>query len=178
MLGVCGALWGVGGVLALLGFSVLRLLGRVTDMFAHSLRWYHWVTLLLVVVCMAYAEGYRGFQRALSPRVAARAKYLYHFPCLRHVLLAPVFCMGYFHIHRRQQLVIIVLTGIILLMITLLRFVKQPWQGIMDAGVVAGLTWGIVSVGIYSLQAFTSQVFRYAPDVPEHAPLSPPSGHR
>ena len=80
MVGVCGALWGVVGVLALLGFAVLRLMGRVIDMLGYDLRWYHWLTLILVVLFMAYTEGYRGFQRAFSPRVAARAKYVYHSP--------------------------------------------------------------------------------------------------
>jgi hypothetical protein len=172
IVGVCGALWGVAGVLALLGFAVLRLMGRVIDMFGYDLRWYHWLTLLLVVFFMAYTEGYRGFQRAFSPRVAARAKYVYHFPRLLHVLAAPVFCMGYFHIHRRRQIGIFVLTSLIVLIIGLMRFVDQPWQGIVDAGVVVGLTWGIVSVGVYSVLAFTSTAFCYAPEVPEQIQLS------
>ena len=167
MLGVCGALWGVGGILALLGFSVVRLMDRVIEMFAHDLRWYHWVTLALVLICMAYTEGYRGFQRAFAPRVAARAKYLYHAPRLLYVLLAPVFCLGYFHIHRRRQIALIVLTGFIVLLIGLLRFVAQPWQGMVDAGVVVGLTWGGVSIGVYSVLAFTAETFPYSPEVPE-----------
>jgi hypothetical protein len=172
MVGVCGALWGVAGVLALLGLAVLRLMGRVIDMFGYELRWYHWLALLLVVLFMAYTEGYRGFQRAFSPRVAARAKYVYHFPRLLHVLAAPVFCMGYFHIQRRRQIGIFVLTGFIVLFIVLLRFVNQPWKGIVDAGVVVGLTWGMVSIGVYSVLAFTSEAFSYSPEVPEEVQIS------
>jgi hypothetical protein len=170
--GVCGAVWGVAGVVAFLGFAALRLMGRVIDMFGYDLRWYHWLTLLLVVCFMAYMEGYRGFQRAFSPRVVARAKYIYHFPRLLHVLAAPVFCMGYFHIQRRRQIGNLVLTGVIVLIIGLMRFVDQPWQGIVDAGVVVGLTWGIVSVGVYGVLAFTSEAFCYAPEVPEQTHLS------
>jgi hypothetical protein len=118
---------------------------------------------------MAYTEGYRGFQRAFAPRVAARAKYLYHTPYLPYVLVAPVFCLGYVHIHRRRQIALIVLTGFIVLVVVLLRFVAQPWQGIVDAGVVVGLTWGGVSIGVYSVLAFTAETFPYSPEVPEPA---------
>lgn len=172
IVGICGALWGVAGVLALLGFAVLRLMGRVIDMFGYELRWYHWLALLLVVLFMAYSEGYRGFQRAFSPRVAARAKYVCHSPRLLHVLAAPVFCMGYFHIRRRRQIGTVVLTIFIVLIIALLRFVEQPWKGIVDAGVVVGLTWGMVSVGVYSVLAFTSEAFGYSPEVPEQSQVS------
>ena len=172
MVGVCGALWGVVGVLALLGFAVLRLMGRVIDMLGYDLRWYHWLTLVLVVLFMAYTEGYRGFQRAFSPRVAARAKYVYHSPRWLHVLAAPVFCMGYFHIQRRRQIAIVVLTSGIVLIIALMRFVDQPWKGIVDAGVVVGLTWGMVSIGVYSVLAFTSEAFGYSPEVPEQVQSS------
>jgi hypothetical protein len=172
IIGLCGALWGVVGVVALLGFAVLRLMSRVLDMLGYDLRWYHWLTLLLVVFFMAYTEGYRGFQRAFAPRVAARAKYVYDYPRLLYVLAAPVFCMGYFHIHRRRQIGILVLTSVIVLIIGLMRFVDQPWQGIMDAGVVVGLTWGIVSVSIYSVLAFTSEAFGYASEVPDQIQLS------
>ncbi len=172
MIGICGALWGVVGVVALLSFAVLRLMGRVIDMFAYELRWYHWLTLILVVLFMAYTEGYRGFQGAFSPRVAARAKYVYHSPRLLHVLAAPVFCMGYFHIHRRRQTGVFLLTSFIVLILALMRFVDQPWKGIVDAGVVVGLTWGIVSVGVYSVLAFTSEAFCHSPEVPEQGQLS------
>lgn len=167
--GACGALWGVVGVMTLLGFSVFRLMGRAIDMFGYDLRWYHWLTLIVFVLFMAYAEGYRGFQGAFSPRVAARAKYVYDAPRWLYVLTAPVFCMGYFHIHRRRQIVTFALTALIGLTIGLIRFIDQPWQGIVDAGVVVGLTWGIVSIGVYSVLAFTASTFGYSPEVPEQA---------
>lgn len=172
MVGVCGAIWGVVGVVALLSLAVLRLMGRVIDMFGCHLRWYHWLALLCTVPFMAYTEGYRGFQKAFSPRVAARARYVYDSPRLLYVLAAPVFCMGYFHIHRRRQIAMFVLTGAIVLLVLLLRFVEQPWKGIVDAGVVVGLTWGIVSIGVYSVLAFTSKAFAYSPEVPEEAQVS------
>jgi hypothetical protein len=166
---MCGVLWGVGGTLAFLGVAIVRLLGRVSDMFRQPLHWYHWVTFLLVVLFMAYSEGYRGFQHAFAPRVAARAKYLYHSPRLLHVVLAPVFCMGYFHIQPRRQRAIVVLTAGIVLLVVVLRFLAQPWRGMVDAGVVVGLTWGMVSIACYSIYAFTARDFRHSPEVPQAA---------
>jgi hypothetical protein len=168
MLGICGALWGVGGILALLIFAVFRLSHLIVDMWAYDLNWYHWGSMLLVVVGMAYSEGYRGFQCAFAPRVAARAKYLYQTPRLLHVCLAPVFCMAYFYTHRRRQIAVIVLTCFILLAVAVLRFFPQPWRGIVDAGVIVGLSWGIVSMVIYTFQAFTTESFTYYTEVPEH----------
>jgi hypothetical protein len=166
MLGICGALWGVGGILVLLGFSVVRLSGMVLGMWAYDLRWYHWGSLILMVAGMAYSEGYRGFQCAFAPRVAARARYLYEAPRLLHVLLAPAFCMAYFYTNRRRQMAAVVLTCGILLAIGIFRFFPQPWRGIVDAGVVVGLLWGMVSIIIYTFQAFTAASFPYSPELP------------
>ena len=100
MLGRLGAVWGIGGVVLLLGYSIARLSAVTLEAFHHEFSWYHWLALGLNVIYMAYSEGYYGFQRGFAPRVAARAKYLAAHPTLLSALLAPVFCMGYFHIRR------------------------------------------------------------------------------
>jgi hypothetical protein len=116
---------------------------------------------------MAYAEGYRGFQKAFSPRVAARALYLKKNPCLLHVLLAPFFCMGFFHASRRRKITSFSVTSGIIVLILLVRLLPQPWRGIIDAGVVVGLAWGLISLIIFSYQAFTQKEFKYSPEVSE-----------
>ena len=72
MLKTGGALWGVVGVLMLLGSAVYRLSFPARDAFSHDFFWYHWVALALIALFMAYAEGFRAFQQGFSPRVAAR----------------------------------------------------------------------------------------------------------
>ena len=96
MLGRLGAVWGVAGVSLLLSYSTVRLSSIALDALRYELSWYHWLALVLNVIYMAYSEGYSGFQRGFSPRVVARAKYLFEHPNLLHTLLAPIFCMGYF----------------------------------------------------------------------------------
>jgi DMSO/TMAO reductase YedYZ heme-binding membrane subunit len=114
---------------------------------------------------MAYAEGYRGFQKGFSPRVAARAKYLKDKPDLMRSLLAPFFCMGYFHASRKRKIVSISLTIAIIGLVLMVGRVPQPWRGIIDVGVVIGLAWGIISLFIFTVQAFTSKEFKYSPEV-------------
>ncbi|GBD98224.1 hypothetical protein BMS3Abin07_00232 [bacterium BMS3Abin07] len=169
MIGAIGVVWGVAGILLLLGSAVYRLSARAAAAMSYDFTWYHWVALGLILVFMIYGEGYRGFQQRFSPRAAARAKYLKDHPSLLRSLLAPLFCMGYFHATRRRKIVSISLTTGIIILILLVHLIHQPWRGIIDVGVVAGLIWGIVSFLIFSIMAFVSKGFKYSPEVPEEA---------
>lgn len=165
--GTIGAVWGLTGILALLLSAVLRLWPLVVDGFSHPLTWYHRVALLVIALGMAYFEGYKGFQMAFSPRTAARARYLLHNPRPLHIILAPFFCMGYFYATKRRKITSLSLTLGIITLVILVRFVDQPWRGIIDFGVVVGLAWGIVSLLAFSIQALGEDVYPYAPEVPE-----------
>ncbi len=167
MAGTLKVFWGLAGVSLLLGSAIYRLTPLVLDAFTHEFRWYHWFFFVIVLFFMAYAEGYRAFQRGFSPRVAARARYLKTHRNMLHALLAPLFCMGYFHAPKRRRITSISVTVGIIILIILVRLLSQPWRGIVDAGVVVGLAWGLVSLVVFSLQAFTSDQFDYSPEVPE-----------
>ena len=167
VVGILGALWGIVGVLLLLGSAIYRLTSVFWEAFSYVFEWYHWVGLTGCVLFMIVSEGYQGFQKAFSPRVVARARYLIAFPSILFSLLAPLFCMGYFHATRRRQIASIVLTVGIVLMILAVRLVPQPWRGIIDAGVVAGLAWGVVTLLVFCVRAFLTDGFDYSPEVPE-----------
>ena len=116
--GLVGAYWGVIGVCLLLMFAAYRLTVIALDSFSFSFLWYHWLILVVNILFMAHSEGYRGFQKGFSPRVAARARYLKFNPNTLHVMLAPLFCMGYFHTTKRRLITAYGLTlGIIMLVI-------------------------------------------------------------
>jgi hypothetical protein len=115
---------------------------------------------------MAYFEGYKAFQLGFSPRVAARARYLRDHPSLLHALLAPLFCMAYFHASRRRQITSISVTAGIIVLVILVRMLPQPWRGIIDGGVVVGLAWGLVTLALFGYQALTNSSFPYPPEVP------------
>jgi hypothetical protein len=81
--------------------------------------------------------------------------------------------MGYFHATRRRQITSWSLTlGIIALVIGV-RYLVQPWRGIIDAGVVVGLAWGVVAVGWFAVRGLTAPTFAYSPEVPANAATAP-----
>lgn len=161
-----GAYWGLAGVLLLIGSAVSRLTPIAINAFSFNWFWYHWVAFALIMVFMAYVEGYRAFQLAFSPRVAARARYLLTHKNLLHTLFAPLFCMAYFHAPLRRRITSISVTCGIIILVILVRLLEQPWRGIIDGGVVVGLAWGLVSLAVFGYQAFTQDHFSYDPEVP------------
>ena len=114
-----------------------------------SMSMVHWLTLAFSVIYMAYAEGYKGFHLGFAPRVVVRARYLANNPRPLHVLLAPLFCMGYIYATRRRQIVSFALTTMIICFVLIARSMPQPWRGIVDAGVVVGLSLGVLSIGYF-----------------------------
>jgi hypothetical protein len=167
VMGVFGAFWGIAGVALLLGSAEYRLAPLALDAFAYDWSWYHWIFFALMMLFMAYAEGYRAFQKGFSPRVAARARYLRDHPDVLHVMFAPLFCMAFFHAPRRRQITSISVFAGIIILVVLVRLLEQPWRGIIDGSVVVGLAWGLVSLIVFGYQALTAQQFKYSPEVPE-----------
>lgn len=141
------SLWGMIGVVLLIGSALWRLTPwAVEPIVAGTLGVGHWVLMVAWVVFNAYAEGYRGFQKKFSPRTAARAIYLGTHPSPVRVVLAPLFCMGFFGATRRVMITAWVVLVVVLGLVAVVRSLAQPWRGIVDAGVVVGLGWGLVTL--------------------------------
>ena len=168
-MGVLGALWGLGGIAFMLVYAIYRLYPQMLEALSLPLDWYHWLAMIVSVLFMAYSEGYKGFQKGFSPRVAARARYMQSNPRVHQVLLSPFFCAGYFDSTRRRKISIFVLTLGIIVLIILVRQLSQPWRGILDAGVVVGLSWGLLSMFYYGFLALTAPVFDYSAEMPDEA---------
>ncbi len=164
--GTLGSLWGTIGITAFLGAAVYRLGLRALEALHMELGAIHWLVLAVVVVGMAFAEGYRGFQKRFSPRTAARIHYMTTHPNRLRTLLAPLFGMGYFHATRRTKIVAWVFPFGIAALVLLVRLLPQPWRGIVDCGVVVGLTWGIISLLIFVARAFAIGRPPASPEVP------------
>ncbi len=167
MIGLLGAIWGFAGIALLIGFALYRLTPVAAEAFLYDLVWYHWALLVINTLFMAYSEGYRGFQNSFSPRVTARCKYLRQNPKALHVFLAPLFCVGYFHVLGNRQRNIVVLTAAIIILIIVIQRIDQPWRGIIDVGVVVGLSWGLITLFAFAAKAALSDKFDYSPEVPE-----------
>ena len=141
-----GFTWGIGGVLIILLFAIYRLTPMALALENFPMSNFHWACLIFSVVYMAYAEGYKGFHLGFAPRVVLRAIYLQENPKPIHVLLAPIFCMGFIYATRKRQLLSIGLTLMIVCFVILIRLMPQPWRGLLDAGVVVGLSLGVLSI--------------------------------
>jgi len=168
-MGALGAVWGFLGVNALIGYAIFRLTPRAWEALQSDLSLFQWIVVALWLGFMLVAEGYRGFQKKFSPRTAARVRYLSSHPTWQRVLLAPPFCMGYFHADRKTRIVSISLTLGIICLVILVSFAPHPWRGIIDVGVVAGLVWGLATFWWFTWKAFTDPGFAHSP----HTPNSP-----
>jgi hypothetical protein len=159
------ALWGIGGVLALLVQAIHRLAGYALELIDHALGVGEVIALVGWVAFNGYTEGYRAFHRLFAPRVVARAQMLDRVPrwC---AVLAPIYCMGLVYATRKRLIVSWCLTIAIVAIVILVRHVEQPWRGIVDAGVVAGLAWGGASIVYFTVRAFKGQSMPVAPDLP------------
>jgi hypothetical protein len=167
LLSITGLTWGLSFICAVLLFAIVRLSAVTADALNnYPFYWYHWLALAVVVVFMAHSEGYQGFQKNFSPRVVARAWFLYHNPRPLLIVLAPFFLAGYIHINRVRQRNILLLTFGIVILIFLIGYLPQPWRGIVDAGVVVGLTWGLVSLVLFGIRLLGSRPFVYSPEIP------------
>lgn len=166
VLNTAAAIWGIAGLSGVLIFAIYRLGRILLAAAAEDWHFWHWITLIVNLLFMAYAEGYRGFQQRFSPRSAARAFYLYQHGGLLNGLLAPLFCAGYFAASRRTLLAVWVGTMAIVVFVLLVQQIEQPWRGIIDGGVVVGLTWGLLSLWVILLETFSAGRYQHSPDIP------------
>ena len=145
-LGLVAAAWGVLGVTALLARAIWRLGPIAVDGLSAGLPAWGWLAAAGWIGFMAYFEGYRGVQRGFAPRVVARAAELARAPSPLRVVLAPLYCMSLFAAARRRMIVSwTLLAGIVALVVGVARL-AQPVRGVVDAGVVVGLGWGLAAL--------------------------------
>ncbi len=166
-LGAAG-LWGVLGV----GATFVQAIAKLAPVAAEALRAEglgaeHVAFLVGWAGFCAYVEGYRAFQKGFCPRVVARARRLAARPRALHVVLAPAFCMGLFHATRRLLIsswcVVVGVTAMVLAV----RALPQPWRGLVDAGVLVALSWGVLCLGYFTALAWRGERMPVAPDTPE-----------
>jgi len=171
IIGWLACLWGLLGVTAILAFAVFRLGRHMFSAFEYDWSLLQVAACILNVAFMAWSEGYRGFQKGFSPRTVARAMHLIRHPGWFSGLLAPLFCAGYFLAEKRVRMVVWIGTVGIVILVLLVQQTPQPWRGIIDAGVVVGLSWGIVSLWLIAIRSLISGVPPADSRVPEKASL-------
>ena len=165
--GFLAVIWAIAGLLVLLGFACWRLSAYTIESLSMPLNWMHWLVFIGFALFMAHGEGYKGFQKKFSPRFAARCKYLLHNTTVLQLVLAPLFCMAYFHAPKKRVIATFALTAMIIVFIFSFRLIPQPWKGLLDFGVVLGLFWGMLSTLFFCFKAFTDETFSWDAEVLE-----------
>ncbi len=166
MLGRIAAIWGFVGVCLFLGNAIYKLALISSQMEMDELNFLHWLIMGLWITFMAYFEGYMGFQKGFSPRVASRIFFLSKNVTITRLIFAPLFCLGFFDAERKRIIFIFCLTISIIALVKLMESVPMPWRAIIDIGVVVGLTWGLIFVVVFTLQAFRSDNCSFPAGVP------------
>ena len=164
-LGLLAASWGLLGACGVLLYAIVRLGSVSIEALQMDLTPIHWAVMLVNIVFMAYSEGYRGFQCGYAPRLAARARYLLRHSSYLDAVLAPLFCMGFYQAPRRRIIFSFALLLMIIGFIVFFRYIPQPWRGILDAGVVVGLGWGLATILVSAYQAFAATSYPVDPEV-------------
>lgn len=163
--------WGAFGVCAYLGYGVAKVVPIVVEGLGSVTELWQWGLLAVTLLFFAYVEGYKGFQLGFSPRVVSRAWVVSEendeLP-LWHKALAPAFCIGYFHGTTKRVITSWAVTTGIFLVVVGVRQLENPYRAIIDAGVIVGLVWGIVSIIVLFFQSLqTDSPPEYDPSLPE-----------
>lgn len=166
-MGTLAAIWGIVGSIAILGYAIVRMAQHANEAIEYPWGIQHFLVLMIWVAFMAFSEGYRGFQRNFSPRVAARAIYLIDRSTITRLVLAPLFCMAFFGAPRKRRVTVIILTLLIATIVIVFRFIPQPWRGILDIGVIIGLGWGIVATLVFVVRYWMTDEVTYDAEVIE-----------
>lgn len=159
--------YGVLGVVFMLAVGIARLAGHVVAAVGDGLGPVEWAGGLGILLFMAYVEGYRGFHQRFAPRVVARARWVASSPRPLRVVLLPLLCMGLFAATRRRLVASWALTAMILFFIVAVRALPDPWRGLVDLGVVCGLSIGCASMLHWWRVARRGGALPVGPDAPD-----------
>lgn len=147
-----GAIWGVVGIIALLTWAIVRLTPYAVAAISEGLSGWQWAVLVAWSLFMVITEGYDGFYRHLAPRIVERAQHIHRSGDMVEIILAPLYCFGYFRASRKRLLISYTAIVLIIGAIIIVQQVPQPWRGIIDAGVVIGLVCGVWAIIVTALR--------------------------
>lgn len=169
-------MWGVLGVAAYLGYGVKKVVPIVVAGCGAIDRPWQWGFLAATLLFFAYVEGYKGFQKGFAPRVVSRAWAVSErspLAPLWHKILAPAFCIGYFHGTKARVISSWSVTTIIFLVVVGVKRLANPYRAIIDAGVIVGLAWGVASVlTIFVGSRLAGKPPKFNPSLPATTPYT------
>lgn len=163
--------WACGGVTLLFMQAIMRLWPRALEAL-DGLTTFQALAYVVIVLFLAYTEGYKAFHVQFMPRLVARALHLAEHPTVLRAVLAPFFVMALFDATKKRLIISwVVSIGVVLLIIGVQKM-PMPWRGMVDAGVVLSLGWGIVRMVQLLVQARLGTRPHFEPDLPVPAALA------
>ena len=160
--------WAILGVSFILGQAIWKLAPLAIEPFVRQdLSLLQWIFLTGWILFMGYTEGYRGFQKAFCPRVVSRAFTLTPSSPKHHILLAPLYSMGYFYATRKRKIVSWCITLAIVGIVLVVKLLEYPYRHIIDGGVVIGLSYGLGVLLVLFTRTLLGKPIAANPDLPE-----------
>lgn len=152
-------IWGVLQVLSILGNALKRLIPvALQPIIQNDLHPYQWALGGAWCLYMAYAEGYKAFHLKFSPQVVSRAFHIAERPNVFNVILAGPYSMGLFGASKKRMIVSWAISLGVTGLIAVVKKLPYPYRGIIDAGVVVGLTLGSLSIILKFVQALFGNI--------------------
>ncbi len=139
-------IYSIGGVIAIFSSAIFRLYPHVREGFSFELTTLNWVVLIAYLAVMIVAKGYFALHCSFVPRVINRSELLVENGKLIDRLLAPLYCMGFFKAPKKRIIISYAMLLLIIAFIVSASKISQPWRGIIDLGVIVGLSLGILSL--------------------------------
>ena len=151
------SIYSIGGVIAIFSSAIYRLYPHVHESISYEFSILNWIVLTAYLLIMIIGKGYFALHRGFVPRVISRSELLIENGNLFDILLAPLYCMGFFKAPRKRMIISYVMISFIVTFIVSASKISQPWRGIIDLGVVIGLSLGILSLLFLGLKKLISK---------------------
>lgn len=158
--------WAIGGTVLILLQALYKLWPMAAGALEHGLEPIHIAFLPFWITFMAYTEGFRGFHQRFSPRAAVRADWLARHPSPLLVVFAPLMAMSLIYATRRRMLGSWILLAGIIVIVICVRQLPQPWRGVIDFGVVVGLSVGTASTAWFAIRTLAGRPPTIKADLP------------
>jgi len=147
-------LWGVLQVVSILVNAIKRLYPiAIQPILKKDILPIEWVMYGAWSLYMMYTEGYKAFQLKFSPLVVERSFGLSKNISILNILFAGPYSMGLFGAPRKRMILSWSLTAGVFALVKLVKLLPYPYRSIVDAGVVAGLSYGTLSICVLAIKA-------------------------
>ncbi|MBT3756892.1 MAG: hypothetical protein HOK80_08665 [Candidatus Cloacimonetes bacterium] len=139
-------IYSIGGVIAIFSSAIYRLYPHVKESMSLEFSALNWTVLAAYLIVMIVGKGYFALHRGFVPRVIVRSEQIISNGNLIDKLLAPLYCMGFFKAPKKRMIISYLMILFIISFLVSASKIVQPWRGIIDLGVIVGLSLGIISL--------------------------------